>query len=130
MSADLKGKKVLVTGASSGIGLATAEAESMVAASHSNVRRSGLPRLAPEVRVNAVAPGHVDTAWTRNWPAETRKEAADRAVLKRICRPEDIADVILFLCVGTPMITGQTVVVDGGSRSEVGRGRWLLVVGC
>jgi 3-oxoacyl-[acyl-carrier protein] reductase len=70
--------------------------------------------LAPEVRVNAVAPGHVDTAWTRSWPAETRKEAADRAVLKRICRPEDIADVILFLCVGTSMITGQTIVVDGG----------------
>jgi 3-oxoacyl-[acyl-carrier protein] reductase len=70
--------------------------------------------LAPEVRVNAVAPGHVDTAWTRTWPAETRKEAAERAVLKRVCQPQDIADVILFLCGGTSMITGQTIVVDGG----------------
>jgi 3-oxoacyl-[acyl-carrier protein] reductase len=70
--------------------------------------------LAPEVRVNAVAPGVVDTEWTRNWPKEAKQGAADRAVLKRICTPQDIADVIVFLCVGTTMITGQTIVVDGG----------------
>ena len=70
--------------------------------------------LAPEVRVNAVAPGFVDTEWTRNWPKEARQSAVDRAVLKRFCTPQDIADVIVFLCVGTSMMTGQTVVVDGG----------------
>jgi 3-oxoacyl-[acyl-carrier protein] reductase len=71
--------------------------------------------LAPEVRVNAVAPGVVDTEWTRSWPKEAIQGAADRAVLKRICTPQDIADVIVFLCVGTSMITGQTVAVDGGA---------------
>ncbi len=71
--------------------------------------------LAPEVRVNAVAPGVVDTEWTRSWPKEAIQGAVDRAVLKRICRPQDIADVIVFLCVGTSMITGQTVAVDGGA---------------
>jgi 3-oxoacyl-[acyl-carrier protein] reductase len=70
--------------------------------------------LAPEVRVNAVAPGVVDTEWTRSWPKEAKQGAADRAVLKRICTPQDIADVIVFLCAGTSMITGQTIVVDGG----------------
>jgi 3-oxoacyl-[acyl-carrier protein] reductase len=70
--------------------------------------------LAPETRVNAVAPGFVDTGWTRTWPKATKEEAADRAVLKRFCTPQDIADVIVFLCVGTSMITGQTIVVDGG----------------
>jgi 3-oxoacyl-[acyl-carrier protein] reductase len=70
--------------------------------------------LAPEVRVNAVALGLWNTEWTRSWPKETRQGAADRAVLKRFCTPQDIADVIVFLCVGTSMITGQTVVVDGG----------------
>ena len=70
--------------------------------------------LAPEVRVNAVAPGVVDTEWTRNWPKEAKQGAADRAVLKRLCTPQDVADVIVFLCVGTSMITGQTIVVDGG----------------
>ena len=38
----------------------------------------------------------------------------DRALLKRACTPQDIADVIVFLCVGTSMINGQTVVLDGG----------------
>src|ERR1700756_4277837 len=47
--------------------------------------------LAPEVRVNAVAPGFVDTEWTRSWPKETRQSAADRAILKRLCTPQDIA---------------------------------------
>jgi 3-oxoacyl-[acyl-carrier protein] reductase len=70
--------------------------------------------LAPEVRVNAVAPGLVDTAWTRTWPEDYRQRAIERAVLKRSCVPQDIADVIVFLCVGTSMITGQTIVVDGG----------------
>jgi 3-oxoacyl-[acyl-carrier protein] reductase len=70
--------------------------------------------LAPEVRVNAVAPGLVDTEWTRSWPKETRQRLIDRALLKRACTPQDIADVIVFLCVGTSMITGQTIVVDGG----------------
>ena len=70
--------------------------------------------LAPEVRVNAVAPGFVDSQWTRSWPEETRQWLIDRALLKRACTPQDIADVIVFLCVGTSMITGQTVVVDGG----------------
>jgi 3-oxoacyl-[acyl-carrier protein] reductase len=69
--------------------------------------------LAPEVRVNTVAPGVVDTEWTRSWPKEAKQGAADRAVLKRNT-PQDIADVIVFLCVGTFMITGQTIVVDGG----------------
>jgi 3-oxoacyl-[acyl-carrier protein] reductase len=70
--------------------------------------------LAPQVRVNAVAPGVVDTEWTRAWPEETKRAAADRALLKRICHPREIAEVIVFLCVGTSMITGQTIVVDGG----------------
>jgi len=71
--------------------------------------------LAPEVRVNAVAPGVVDTEWTRSWPKEAIQGAIDRAVLKRICTPQDVADVIVFLCVGTSMITGQTLAVDGGA---------------
>jgi 3-oxoacyl-[acyl-carrier protein] reductase len=66
------------------------------------------------VRVNAVAPGYVDTGWTRTWPAERNRAAIARTPLQRACTPADIAEVMLFLAVGTAMVTGQTVVVDGG----------------
>ncbi len=75
----------------------------------------GLARaLAPEVRVNAVAPGHVDSPWTAHWPQAWKEEAAQKALLKRRCRPEDIADAIFYLLVGARMVTGQVLVVDGG----------------
>ena len=78
-----------------------------------NLTRNLARALAPEVRVNAVAPGHVETAWTAAWE-DRRREAAERALLKRNCQPEDIADAIVFLAAGAAMVTGQTLVVDGG----------------
>lgn len=75
----------------------------------------GLARaLAPEVRVNAVAPGHVDSPWTAHWPEAWKEEAAKKALLKRRCRPEDIADAIFWLLAGARMVTGHVLVVDGG----------------
>lgn len=75
----------------------------------------GLARaLAPEVRVNAVAPGHVDSPWTAHWPQAWKEEAAQKALLKRRCRPEDIADAIFWLLAGARMVTGHVLVVDGG----------------
>jgi 3-oxoacyl-[acyl-carrier protein] reductase len=70
--------------------------------------------LAPEARVNAVAPGHVDTEWTQQWPAARKQAAIERTLLKRHCTAADIAGAIVFLCADTNMITAQTVVVDGG----------------
>ena len=70
--------------------------------------------LAPEVRVNAVAPGAVDSPWTQEWPEEHKRRSAEAALLKRRCTPEDIAEVIVFLACAGAMITGQTIVVDGG----------------
>jgi 3-oxoacyl-[acyl-carrier protein] reductase len=80
-----------------------------------NLTRSLARGLGPEVRVNAVAPGSVDNdAWPIAWSDAYRREAADKAVLKRRCATEDIAEVIVFLGFGAAMVTGQTVVVDGG----------------
>jgi 3-oxoacyl-[acyl-carrier protein] reductase len=79
-----------------------------------NLTKNLARAFAPEVRVNAVAPGPVDTEWTRTWPQEAKQSAVERALLKRICTAQDIAEVIVFLCTGTSMITGQTIVVDGG----------------
>jgi 3-oxoacyl-[acyl-carrier protein] reductase len=70
--------------------------------------------LAPEVRVNAVAPGAVDSTWMVEWTSEQRQQSIDKALLRRRCTPADLAEVIVFLLAGAAMVTGQTVVVDGG----------------
>jgi 3-oxoacyl-[acyl-carrier protein] reductase len=79
-----------------------------------NLTRSLARTLAPEIRVNAVAPGFVDSPWNKDWPADRKIESIERTPLKRACKPEDIAEVIFFLCAGGAMITGQTIIVDGG----------------
>lgn len=68
--------------------------------------------LAPEVRVNAVAPGFVATPWTSSASAlRTSMEA--KAPLRRVGQPSDVADAILGL-LGIRYITGQVLLVDGG----------------
>lgn len=70
--------------------------------------------LAPEVRVNAIAPGAVDSSWMVDWTNEERQRSIENALLKRRCQPEDLAEVVLFLGFGAAMVTGQTITVDGG----------------
>jgi ketoreductase RED2 len=68
--------------------------------------------VGPEVRVNAVAPGLVDTPWTADWDT-VREVVRSSAPLQRSGTPEDIAEVVLGL-VRSAYTTGQVVVVDGG----------------
>src|SRR3977135_2405300 len=70
--------------------------------------------LARQARVNAVAPGHVDTEWTRAWPAARKAAAIERTLLRRHCVPAARAGPVVFLCADNSMITAQTLVVDGG----------------
>ena len=69
--------------------------------------------LAPEIRVNAVAPGLTRTAWTDPWKKEGKQLSIEASLLKRMVEPEDIAQGMLFLAVN-PAITGQTIVIDNG----------------
>jgi 3-oxoacyl-[acyl-carrier protein] reductase len=71
--------------------------------------------LAPKVRVNAVAPGLVDSPWTKQWPEERKVRSVANSLLGRMVQPEDIAETMLFLCANTA-ITGQLVVVDCGRQ--------------
>ena len=68
--------------------------------------------VGPEVRVNAVAPGLVDTPWTKDWD-EIRALVGALAPLRRSGQPEDVAQVVLALA-AAPYVTGQVVAVDGG----------------
>ncbi len=83
-----------------------------------NLTKNLARSLAPEVRVNAIAPGAVDSTWMVEWTEERRQASADKALLKRRCQPEDLAEVMVFLLAGAAMVTGQTVVVDGGLTLE------------
>jgi 3-oxoacyl-[acyl-carrier protein] reductase len=67
----------------------------------------------PEVRVNAVAPGPVNTRWLAGREAMVAKYL-EQAPLARAAEPEDIADAVAYLATGTTLTTGQVLVVDGG----------------
>jgi 3-oxoacyl-[acyl-carrier protein] reductase len=71
--------------------------------------------LAPDIRVNAVAPGFVDTRWwsEREHADAIKQFAAAAAPLKKVCQAEDVSKVVVDL-VTSDLITGQIVVVDGG----------------
>ena len=67
------------------------------------------------IRVNALAPGFVETAMTRDLAPEFRKKAEDETVLGKVAAPEEIADAILFLASDLSRhVTGQVLRVDGG----------------
>lgn len=67
------------------------------------------------VRVNAVAPGYIDTGMTRALPAEIVRAATAESALGRLGRAEDVAGAVLFLCSRLAAhVTGQVLRVDGG----------------
>jgi 3-oxoacyl-[acyl-carrier protein] reductase len=70
------------------------------------------------VNVNAVAPGMIETPLTNDLPDEVLAKSWEEAALGRLGKPQEIADVILFLCSEQARhITGQVIVVDGGQTA-------------
>ncbi|MGA3132630.1 MAG: SDR family oxidoreductase [Terracidiphilus sp.] len=70
------------------------------------------------IRVNAVAPGVIDTDMSNFTKTETGREVAlGMQALKRLGKPEDVADVVAFVASdGARWITGASIPVDGGSK--------------
>lgn len=80
------------------------------------ITKAAAKELAPQnIRVNAVAPGFIDTDMVRGLPEAIYRTRMDSIAMGRIGRPEDVADAILFLVSDlSRYVTGQVLGVDGG----------------
>ena len=75
----------------------------------------------PEIRVNGIAPGAIDTRWLRQGLGEKQFEALSESLrqntpLEVMATPEDVADAIVWLVEGARMMTGETLKFDGGQH--------------
>ena len=78
--------------------------------------------LAPEVRVNAVAPGPIlwpDADAPGRFAPQAQEHIIAHALLKREGRPDDIARTVRFLLDDAPYVTGQVINVDGGRSAHL-----------
>ena len=72
--------------------------------------------LGPYVRVNAIAPGYIQTAMTEGYSEQEQEEIKNRTPLCRLGKPESVADAALFLSSDeASFITGQVLEVSGGA---------------
>src|SRR5439155_13060826 len=70
--------------------------------------------LAPEVRVNSVAPGPILWPEDDNFDELSRQRVISHTPLKRVGEPEDIASAVHWLLSDAPYVTGVSIAVDGG----------------
>ena len=75
--------------------------------------RSHARDFAPDIRVNAVAPGHIETDMTADRTPEEKREELDAIPVERYGQPEDIAEAVAYLRDAT-FVTGETLNVNGG----------------
>jgi 3-oxoacyl-[acyl-carrier protein] reductase len=91
-----------------------------------NTLTLGLARtLAPAIRVNAVCPGYVETRWARKALDDAEFDKLKESIrqispLKRVVQAEDVAEAVGWFLTGGASITGQLLVIDGGTHLAVG----------
>ncbi|MDE2304478.1 MAG: SDR family oxidoreductase [Gammaproteobacteria bacterium] len=71
--------------------------------------------LAPQVRVNGIAPSFVNSSWECSF-GDLAAAAEASALLARVGEPADYAEVITYLCAGAAYVTGEVIPVTGGVR--------------
>ena len=90
-----------------------------------NTMTLGLARsFSPEVRVNAICPGFVDTKWMEKKVGkqgldEFKNKAASISPLMRIVSPEEVAEASCWFALGGNSITGQLLIIDGGTHLTI-----------
>ncbi|MEH6527601.1 MAG: glucose 1-dehydrogenase [Sneathiella sp.] len=75
--------------------------------------------LGPEIRVNSICPGFIETRWLLQGYGEDKYEAYKQSLVKKVplgkvCTPEDIAETAAWFIDGASMITGEIIILDGG----------------
>ena len=83
-----------------------------------NMTKSLARVFAPDVRVNAIAPGLVHTRFA-GWPESTFEHGQKATPLGRIATVEEVAKVCLFLAADATAITSETILIDGG-KTQLG----------
>ena len=121
-----KGAIVNVSSVASLLGTGSSIAYAASKAALNSLTMSLARVLGPEVRVNAVCPGYVDTPWQTGALGQERANQAAAhystlVPLKDYARPADIADTIAWLIEGARQVTGETVFVDGGMHISTPR---------
>jgi len=116
---DSRGAVVNVSSVASRLGTGSSVAYGASKAALNALSFSLARSLAPEVRVNVVAPGYVDTPWQHAMlGTEKARAAAERFAsfvpLKDYARPADVADAVAWLIEGARQVTGEVIYVDGG----------------
>ena len=107
------GAIVNITSVAGIVGLGSSIPYAAIKAALNCLTKSLARAFAPKVRVNAVAPGPVLTRWLADHMDHVEK-SMEITPMRRAATPDDIADAIAFLALGSTLITGQVMVVDGG----------------
>lgn len=114
-----KGAVVNVSSVASLLGTGSSIAYAASKAALNSVTMSLARVLGPEVRVNAVCPGYVDTPWQHNAlgmekAGQAAAHYATLVPLKDYARPGEVAETIVWLIEGARQVTGETIFIDGG----------------
>jgi 3-oxoacyl-[acyl-carrier protein] reductase len=83
-----------------------------------SLTRSFAKVLGPEITVNAVAPGLIETRWVASMKRldEFRESWKKDTALGKVLTPDDVAEAAVSLIASMSLVTGQTIIVDGGWR--------------
>ena len=116
-AAELKKRKgcivnITSVGGITGMGSSIAYAASKAA--EISVTKSLARVMAPDVRVNGIAPGIVKTRWVAG-KEEHVKRYAEGTPLGRVAEPDDVSEVAYSIIANMNFVTGQNIVVDGGA---------------
>lgn len=111
------GKIVNVTSTYAMMGASPVIAYTAAKAGVITLTKSFATTFAPEVSINAIAFGNIDTEMTRSAGEDVIKQVIDQTPMDRLGDPEEAAEAIHFLLSDTSdFITGETLIMDGGHR--------------